>query len=362
MKTAMTARYFCFLLGRRFAKPWRVSRIGIILGLLLCGLLAAAVRADTFKLSSGETAIGELLPTTANDQGVKIKTGEGEYQQVSWGNFSQEDLKKLAENPKLEPLVTPYIEINAEEKRQQKDFTVKLPPRLERPPVQSLAVALFSSGLGVLIVLGLYLANIYAGYEIARFRYQPLALVCGVSAVLPLIGPVVFLALPGKEAKSGTRAAEAAPAEAETMPTRNAPSAGPQTSTTPTASKDDEVVNPMQSTDVKPPSSVHLAHSNTPTAAASAPQKPTIYQRGQFTFNRRFFETKFSGFFGVVRRDPDRDMVLVIKAARGEYVGHRISQISASDLHLQIQRGPATEDIRIPFQEIQEIRHQHKDA
>jgi hypothetical protein len=88
----------------------------------------------------------------------------------------------------------------------------------------------------------------------------------------------------------------------------------------------------------------------------------TTYQRGQFTFNRRFLETKFAGFFGVIRRDADRDMVLVIKSARGEYVGQRISRIAANDLHLQIQRGHATEEVMIPFVEIQEIKLKHKDA
>ena len=87
-----------------------------------------------------------------------------------------------------------------------------------------------------------------------------------------------------------------------------------------------------------------------------------VYQRGQFTFNRRFFETKFSGFFGVVRRDADRDMVLVIKSSRGEYVGQRISRIAANDLHLQVQRGHASEEVMIPFVEVQEIRLRHKDA
>jgi hypothetical protein len=96
-------------------------------------------------------------------------------------------------------------------------------------------------------------------------------------------------------------------------------------------------------------------------------QKPAIpttvtYQRGQFTFNRRFIETKFPGFFGVVRRDADRDMVLVIKSSRGEYFGQRISRIAANDLHLQVQRGHASEEVMIPFVEIKEIRLQHKDA
>jgi hypothetical protein len=96
-------------------------------------------------------------------------------------------------------------------------------------------------------------------------------------------------------------------------------------------------------------------------------QKPAIpetvvYQRGQFTFNRRFFETKFSGFFGVVRRDADRDMVLIIQSSRGEYVGQRISRIAANDLHLQVQRGHASEEVMIPFVEVKEVRLRHRNA
>jgi len=84
--------------------------------------------------------------------------------------------------------------------------------------------------------------------------------------------------------------------------------------------------------------------------------------RGQFTFNRRFFETKFPGFFAVVRRDADKDMVLVIKAARGLFVGQRITRIAANDLHLQVTKGHASEEVMIPFVEMQEIRLQHKDV
>jgi len=89
---------------------------------------------------------------------------------------------------------------------------------------------------------------------------------------------------------------------------------------------------------------------------------PQIFQRGAFTFNRRFFETKFSGFFGVIRRDAEKDMVLVVKAARGQYTATRISRIAANEMHLQVERGGASEEIMIPFAEVQEIRLQHKDA
>jgi hypothetical protein len=54
--------------------------------------------------------------------------------------------------------------------------------------------------------------------------------------------------------------------------------------------------------------------------------------------------------------------VLAIKTNRGEFVGQRISRIAANDMHLEIQRGGATEEILIPFQEIQKITLRHKDA
>ena len=79
-------------------------------------------------------------------------------------------------------------------------------------------------------------------------------------------------------------------------------------------------------------------------------------------FNRRFFETKFPVFFGVVRRDAEKDMLIIIKAARGEYQIERISRISANDLHAQVRKGHATEEIMIPFTEVQEVRLKHKDS
>jgi len=110
---------------------------------------------------------------------------------------------------------------------------------------------------------------------------------------------------------------------------------------------------------IEHPTKLHLAPSEKPKTEHPA---TTTFQRGQFTFNRRFFETKFPGFFGVVRRDADRDMLLVIKAARGEYAGERISRIAANDLHLEVKKGEASHEVMIPFQEIQQIQLKHKNA
>ncbi len=328
-----------------------VRRLCIVLALLVFGL-AELARAETFKLTNGETLTGEVLPGSANDAGVQIKVGEGKYESVPWTSFSQEDLKKFAKIQKLEPLVDPFIEVTPEEKIKKTEVNIKQPERLERPTGQSLLGSLFSSGLGLFVMLLLYAANIYAGYEVSIFRAQSPALVCGVSAALPLIGPIIFLSMPTK----------VAPAEETWEPT---PAVAVETAAT-------DAVNPMQADGAQHPTSLRLAASE-PSDAVKVGRfqgeeeqpslPPTVtYQRGQFTFNRRFIETKFPGFFGVVRRDADRDLVLVIKSARGEYTGQRISRIAANDLHLQVARGHATEEVMIPFVEIQEIRLKHKDA
>jgi hypothetical protein len=327
-------------------------RLCFIFGMLIGGLLATGVQAETFKLANGETVTGEMLAGSANDMGVQIKVGEGKYERVSWASFSQEDLKRFAKVQKLEPLVDPFIEVTQEEKLKKTEVNIKQPPRLERPPPHSLPGALFSSGLGLFVMLLLYAANIYAGYEIAIFRARPPALVCGVSAAAPLVGPVIFLCLP----------TQIQPAEETWTP---APEAAPQGAV-------GDAVNPMQAEGAEHPTALRLAGTGPADEVKvgqfeGGEQKPAIpqtitFQRGQFTFNRRFFETKFPNFFGVVRRDADRDMVLVVKSSRGEYTGQRISRIAANDLHLQVQRGHASEEVMIPFVEVMEVRLKHKDA
>jgi hypothetical protein len=316
-----------------------------IIGLAVFALLAATARAETFKLITGDAITGELLTGSANDQGVQVKVGEGDYQRVPWANFSQEDLKKFRQTKKLEPLVEPFIEITQEDKIAKTEVSIKQPPRLERPPPHSLIGAMFSSGVGLFILLMLYAGNIYAAYEVAIFRGQPPALVCGVAAVLPLGAQIIFLSMPTKMQAS----AEIYNASAEAAP------AG-------TVAAAEIAVNPMQAEGVEHPTGLHLAHTEPAVPAASAHPAPVIFQRGQYTFNRRFIETKFAGFFGVVRRDAEKDMVLLVKAARGQYVAERISRIAANDMHLQVRHGHATEEIMVPFQEIQEIRLQHKDT
>jgi hypothetical protein len=100
-----------------------------------------------------------------------------------------------------------------------------------------------------------------------------------------------------------------------------------------------------------------------PQAAAQAgPTPPTVFQRGQFTFNRRFFETKLVSFTRSTPDEKDKDMVLCVESARGNHIAQRIAKILPNDVALLVAKGGATAEVVIPFNEIKEIQIRHKDA
>ncbi|HLP78849.1 MAG TPA: hypothetical protein VK327_18250, partial [Candidatus Paceibacterota bacterium] len=302
-------------------------------------------RAETFTLNDGRTLSGEVIPGSADETGVQIKVEEGKYERVPWGAFSQPKLKEFSQdkkNKKLAEFAEPFVEITEEDRIQKTAVDVKPVPRLERPAPHSLIGALFSSSVGAFLLLAMYGANIFAAYEIALFRAQPKILVCGVAAVLPVIGPIIFLAIPTKINKP----------EDEGFITES-PEAGPSYSV-PNPQPEEAAAAGAHS------GGLHLAH-HEGDAGTQLPPTQT-FQRGAFTFNRRFMETKFPGMFGMVKRAADKDLVLVVKAARGTYVATRISRITTNDMHLEVHKGAASEEVLVPFSEIQELQLKHKDA
>ena len=95
---------------------------------------------------------------------------------------------------------------------------------------------------------------------------------------------------------------------------------------------------------------------------AAALPEPIVFQRGEFSFNRRFFETKFTGFFRVIPTEAEKDLVLVVKASRGQFTGSRISRITPNELYLQVVNNNVSADEMIPFAEIAEVQVRHKDS
>jgi hypothetical protein len=312
----------------------------ICLGLVLSGLLAATARADSFQLNDGQTLSGDVV--SFNESGLVVRTIEGKYaERVPWTRFSQADLKRLGQNnPRIAPLVEPFIEVTQEEIVQKTEVEIKPVPRLDRPAVTSLLGAMLSSSVGLFVLLVLYAANVYAAYEISIFRARPRLLVCGLAAI-PFVGvlsPLVFLAMPTRveqveEEESASRAGVPSTYTVPGAAARAAPAA----------------------------SSLRLSQAGPGHATASLPTTQ-VFQRGAFTFNRRFFETKFSGFFSLIRRDAEKDMVLLFKSGKEEFVAQRITRIAANDIHVLVQRGSASQEVTLPFGEIQEVQLKHKDA
>jgi hypothetical protein len=317
---------------------WTVS------GLWLCGLLAAA-GADSFPMADGTTVSGDIV--SFNDNGVIIRMDGDKYtDRLPWIKFSTDGLKQLARNPKIDPFVEPFIAPPAVERAPKAAVKIQDVTRLDRSAPASLFGGLFSSGVGLLALLLIYAASIYAGYEIALFRARPLAVVMGAAAALPILGPAIFLSLPGLRETAAERAEEMS---AET-PAEGAPAANePHRFLVPGVEKPEE--------------EIHIATGSWEAGAPPAPpeqQATEIFQRGQFMFNRRFFETKFSGFFGIVRREADKDKVLQVKTPRILFVAERITRIAANEVHFEVLRGDSRQEVMVPFAEIQEIQLKHK--
>jgi hypothetical protein len=314
--------------------------LSIFIALLVIGIPAGMVFADTFQLNDGQTLTGDAV--SCNESGVVLRLPDDKYSdRVPWTKFSQADLKRLGQNPKLAPLVEPFLEVPLVEKPKKPPVEVQTPWRLKRAEVHSLFGAMFSSSVGISVLLLLYAANIYAAYEVSIFRAQPRVIVCGLAGipVLGFLAPIVFLCLPTRLQPAAQELPSAAPASAPTyvVPGMAAP-------------------EPAMAA-----GNLRLSQAQGGKLTSSLPATQ-VFQRGAFTFNRRFFETKFPAFFALLRRDADKDMVILVISARGRFAGQRISRITGNELHLLVQKGVASEEVVIPFSEIQEVQLKHKDA
>ena len=297
---------------------------------------ACSAWSAAYPLTDGTALEGE--PISYNAQGLVVKKTDGTFAtRVGWTNFTQDALKVLFKDPKAKAFVEPYVEIDEPaENKPRLDIKPKDHPRMERPDSKAGLGAMFASPLSVLMLLLLYGANIYAAYEVSLFRNHHPGLVCGIAAVAPVLGPVIFLCVPTRvqhgyeeEHMEGAEHTEA-PQLAYTHP--------------------------------------HAAHEGgdpeaaAAAAAAEAQPKVTVYKRGQTTFNRRFFETKFAGFLRMVPGEAERDMEIYFKSARGEHVGSRLTRILQNEVTLQVAKGDATAEVIIPFADIYEVQVRPKTA
>ncbi len=291
---------------------------------LFCLLLAvtfgaAAAEPLSLTLTDGAALSGDIIKI--GDEGLMLHlTGETyATTNVAWSRLSQTSLKQLVAYPKIKPLAEAFIEPDASERPAKAEITVNPVTRLERPANPSLFGGLFGSPLGLFLLLVVYAANLYAAFEVSVIRARPAAQVMGLSALLPIAGPAIFLAMPIKVAPPEEVVEFAAPAGTAGAAAHRSP-------------EEIQVVEASWKKDEKKP-------------------EPQVFARGKFTFNKKFLETKFVGYFGTPRGDALK-FTFELKTNTAQHAVERIMQVTVTEIILETKNGQVT----VPLADIQEIK------
>jgi hypothetical protein len=303
-----------------------VRKFLTVLGLWL-GLTAGVYAADTYTLADGSTLSGDIVKS--DDHDAMVHTSGDTYTNIAWPQFSQDSLKQLSSNPKYAAWVSPFIAPPPANHNSQANIAVHQ-ERLKSPAElqSSLFGGLFHSSLGLFILLLVYAANLYAAFEISIVRGKPMGAVMGLSAILPIVGPIIFVAQPLK-------APEEAPVEE--MP----PDGGPPV--TPGASGG---AGQGQGTD-----DIQIVSASWQGSQEEKKPQPQIFARGKFTLNKRFIETKFAGFIGELKGDG-KNFNMELKTLKSTIAVECIKQVGQADAIVETPTGQMT----VPFSDIQEIK------
>jgi len=330
-----------------------MRKVGLFLFCLLA-FVSITASAGSYTLTNDTKVEGD--PISITEDGVVFHTADGaDLARISLDKFTQDSLRALrarATKAGEKAVLDQWIEELPQEKAQRKEIIVKPIQTPDRPTTRLGMTAIFASPVGLTILLILYGANLFAAYEVAIYRRQPLPTVCGLAAVpfLGVLSPIIFIAMPtrtgsmeGQEEPQTRFRATPPPADATAAPPEEGAGAGSGERPSLTA----------QGT----------VAARQPAAQETAPvlPEPIVFRRGDFSFNRRFFETKLAGFFRLVPSEAERDMVIHIKSGRGDFTGRRITRITPTELYLQVFHDNATADEMIPFVEVMEVQIRHKD-
>jgi hypothetical protein len=320
-----------------------VRKFLVFLSLWL-GLEAGVFAAETFVLTDGASMSGEIVKF--DDYEVMIhNTTADTYTNITWPRFSQDTLKQLTENPKYRLLAAPFVEPTAESQPAKPSLPYKYNQPLKLPEHPSILGGMFESSLGLFILLVIYGANLYAAYEVAVVRGKPVGAVMGLSAVLPIAGPIIFLAQPVTTATDeepvegmppeGAGAPAGGPAAAMAS-SANAPASGPASGVAPAIPPHEEIQI--------------VSASWQPSQEEKKPQ-PQVFARGKFTLNRRFIETKFASFVGEPKGEA-KSFSMEIKTLKDTIAVESIKLVGPTELILETPTGQVT----VPFSDIMEFK------
>ncbi len=308
----------------------RPIHLALVCLLAIGGL--TSLLAQSFKLLDGQTVDGQPLSFTKD--GVAFRDGSGSQgERVAYTNFTQQSLRDLLKHPKVKrPFIDPFLELVVEEPTNRvgrPKYDLIPHERLNRPDPKGGLSKLATSSVGLFFLMLLFAANLYSAYEVGIFRnYSPL-LVLGIAFVAPVITQIIFLCLPTHVPKM---VAEEVDATGTHVPMFATSGGAPSTQTSGRSGE-------------------HSGGGGQSSAPAGLP----VYKRGEFTFNKRFFETKMSGFFGMRPSDAEKGLVFHIKSNKGQLLCNRVVRVTPAEATLQVLRGATIEELGVPFTDMVEI-------
>ena len=285
--------------------------------MLALTLRLTAAEPVTLTLTDGAALSGDIVKF--DDNGVLLRATGDVYTNLAWAKFSQATLKQLTANPKLKPLVEPFIEPDVSQRPPKAEIQITPVKRMELPANPSLFGGLVKSPVGLFVLLMVYLANLYAGFEISVVRARPALQVVGLSAILPIVGPAIFLAMPMYVPKPTEEMVEAGDGK------------------------------PIPPGGISPTEEIKIVDASWKKDEKKVESQ--VFARGRFTFNKRFVETKFAAYVGTPVGEGLKN-TMSVKSGQGVFTVERIAQVGATDVIFEtVERGQVT----VPLADIQEI-------
>lgn len=302
---------------------------------MFLGLVLLNGQASDFKMSDGSVITGELV--APNDDGAVIRRASGGLTgRMGWDRFAQETLVELAKDPKLKEAVEAFIDSpESAAAAARPEIVVKDPPgKVFRPAKTPGFLSSLSTPAGLLMLLVILVANLYAAHEVAVYRNYPSAAVMGTSLILPVLGPILFLCMPTRVRDDVVLEAQfEAPTEVQNTGAQELAAAG------------------------LAGSALSLSAHKKPAPSANA--QSAVYKASDTEFNRAFFEKSFPQFFRMTRSDSDKESLLVFKSGKGEVIAVRISRISSNEIGVVTQKG---HEVQLRFADVSEVQLRGKSA
>jgi len=290
--------------------------------------------AEARQLAEGEISLtnGNIIEGTVADvdqNGIVVRRDIGGFaRRANWMQLTQQSLKKIRRLGQVDPkryrgaaaYAEPFIE--PDESQMEKSLPPGPVKGLVNPPLPSSVevaskVAAFGSGGGIGLLVAIALGSMMAGLGVAAFRESNPIWAAGVSLLLPIIGPVLFLVKPKVEYDDEYDEDEEYEYEEVETPggaTMTDTGGGAVAGMMPEAKK----------------------MSFAQTGRKKSGLKAQSWTRGDTKFDRSFFQNNFPNYFKSVIGATEREFVLAIKTGKREYVGQRIKRISGTDIHMEL--------------------------